>query len=213
MGTEINPAWISAAAALLGTIVGGLLAVGKDIFLERRKLAREKTYLAVIVSSRLNEFASQCAVVAEDDGTDHGRPASKNGMEHEPTTKAPELKPLEIKVNWEILPNDLLDSIFRLPDQRQMIERHLEYVAEYELDPPEHFEYFFHRRRGYAELAIHASYLAKKLRQQAKLPTDHFSEGNVDLAQEMRRVILEMDNAQEQYMRKKRGIKQVLQQL
>lgn len=196
MGEGINPAWISAGAALLGTIVGGLLAVGKDVLLERRRLDREKVYLAVIVSSHLNEFAGQCAVIADDDGTADGVPAG-DGTEHEVTTKPPTFRPLEINVNWEILPSNLLDSIFRLPYQQERIESYLAYLFNYELDPPEHAEFFWTRRRDYAELAIHASNLAKELRKESKLSIEPVIEGEVDLAQEMRRVISRIDRERE----------------
>ena len=189
MGTEINPAWISAAAALLGTIVGGLLAVGKDVFLERRKLAREKTYLAVIVSSRLNEFARQCSHVAFDDGTIDGMPAGRNESEHEPTTSTPTFQPLEISVNWEVIPSALLDSIFRLPDRQAEIERHLTYLANHELDPPQYSEFFRTRRCEYAKLGVKASLLSNKLRSEASLQLERPGSAEWDIVEAMRGVI------------------------
>lgn len=189
MGTEINPAWISVVAALLGTVVGGIIAVGKDVFFEHRKISREKTYLAVIVSSHLNEFATMCASVAYDDGTSDGMPA-RDGIECEPTTDAPSFNPLSIKVNWEVLPSDLLDSILNLPSKQASIESFLAYLIRYEPDPPQHEEFFWTRRKSYAELTILVLDLSKELREHANLKTHQNMGGSSDsIKNEMQRII------------------------
>jgi hypothetical protein len=60
--------------------------------------------------SHLDRFANACLGVAHDDGTTYGAPAGKNGQ-HEVTVAAPEFKPLDIEVEWKVLPKDLMYDI------------------------------------------------------------------------------------------------------
>jgi|GEM_PF-5383211 len=74
-----------------------------------------------------------------------GQPAGKDG-EYVPTTKPPEFRPLELDVEWKVLPQDLLYAILRIPDDQAQIENTLWGMDEYDDDYPDHTEFFWVRQ-------------------------------------------------------------------
>jgi hypothetical protein len=102
---------------------------------------------------------------------DQGSPAGKDG-EYRPTTRPPQFKPLEIDVDWRVLPKKLLFDIMAVPDEQAEIQAHLSHVQEYEYDPPDHPEYFWARRGKYAELGLRVSQIAHDLRKHAGMSVE-----------------------------------------
>lgn len=99
---------ISASAGIAGVILGNSFAVIKEWGANRKHDERDSAYLAILVVSHLDNFANSCLHVALDDGTWEGRPAGNNGEYYQTTVKPPEFLPLDIKVEWKVLPRDLM---------------------------------------------------------------------------------------------------------
>src|SRR4030088_1896262 len=115
---------ISAASGLCGVGIGSFLTYLKDKRAERIKDDRDGSYLAIIVVSHLDRFANACMGVAHDDGMEYGAPAGKDGT-YQATVTAPEFKPLDIDVEWKVLPKDLMYDILQIPDKREHIQNHV----------------------------------------------------------------------------------------
>lgn len=157
---------ISATSGLVGVGVGALLTYLKDRRAERIKDDRDGSYLAILVVSHMDRFANGCWYVALDDGTLEGRPAGNNGEYFQTTVQPPEFKPLDIEVEWKVLPRNLLYDILQIPDRQRQIENQLSGVREFD-DPPDYGEFFRRRRREYAGLGLEVSAVAKRLRKHA----------------------------------------------
>jgi len=166
-----SSAIISAAAGITGVLLGSAISALKEWVAHRSRRKVETAYLAAIVVSHLDRFANGCLDVALDDGTAYGQPAGKQG-EHEPTVTAPDFQPLDIDVEWKVLPQDLMYEILRVPDRRAQIQNHIAGIAEFVATPPDHIEYFQARQRDYAELGLDVSNLALRLRKYAGMPVE-----------------------------------------
>ncbi|MCE5978538.1 hypothetical protein [Pseudomonas sp. JR33AA] len=161
---------ISAVAGISGVVLGNLLVAIKEYVTSRSKRKENIAYLCIVAVSHLEGFADACAGVASDDGTESGRPAGDDGQEHAVTTRAPEFRPFEFAVDWKLLPKKLMFPILCLPEKQRQLQDKLSQISEYEWDPPCHTEYFWTRRRGYAEFGLMASRLARELRDHAGMP-------------------------------------------
>nr|WP_319566591.1 hypothetical protein [uncultured Rhodoferax sp.] len=172
---------ISACAGIGGVLLGNSFLTIKEVIASSLKRKKDSEYLAIIVVSHLDRFATGCLYVAYDDGTVEGRP-SNNGVCW-PTTKPPTFDPLDIKVEWKSLPRDLMYSVLRIPDKEEHISHRLSGVHEFD-DPPDYGEYFWARRYDYAELGLEVSKVAKRLRKHAGMPIDESAPGewNRDVA-------------------------------
>jgi hypothetical protein len=157
---------ISAGAGIVGVILGNSFVAIKEYFVNRIKDEKDSLYLSILVVSHLGRFANGCMHVALDDGTSEGRPAGNNGEYCQTTVKPPEFKPLDIEVDWKVLPKDLMYDILQIPDKREHIENRHAGIWEFD-DPPDYGEFFWARRRDYAELGLHVSAGSKRLRKYA----------------------------------------------
>ncbi|WGS46054.1 hypothetical protein LFL97_25585 [Burkholderia sp. JSH-S8] len=202
MDTGNVSAIISAAAGIAGVLLGNSFVAIKELLISQSKHKKDTAYLAIIVSSHLDRFANGCLQVAVDDGTAYGQPAGRNGEEYSPTVEPPEFRPLDIDVEWKALPHDLMDSILRLPDEREQIQNRLSAIAEFDDDYPDHADYFWTRRRDYANLGLRTSGLAKRLREHAQLQTVDPKpvEWNRDL--ELQNIIGRVDEERDAYERR-----------
>lgn len=162
------PSIISAASGLLGAVIGGSLTIWNERRKEKRLIEQTTAFLAVRVLERLDEFASRCGAVAYDDGTSEGRPAGEDGQ-NEPTEKIPRFTPLDIDVDWKVLPKGLMYDVMSLPQRQLEITHRLAVIADHP-DPPDHPEYFLTRQLEYAKLGVHVSGLSARLRAHAGLP-------------------------------------------
>lgn len=158
---------VSALSGLGGVWLGGALTSRREGRRERDEAAKERAYLAVLVTAHLQRFVDGCVSVLDDDGTSYGQPAGEDGH-HEPTVETPSFEPLKFAVNWKSLPPQLMDDIVSLPYHIESLNRHIASVGEFD-DPPDFSDYFFVRQHGYAMLGIKVSALAHRLRQHAGL--------------------------------------------
>lgn len=153
---------IGAGAGIIGTLLGNSFVAVKEWLGNRKREKRDGSYLAILVVSHLDRFANGCLVVAHDDGTENGQPAG-NGEYYRDTVSAPVFLPLSIEVEWKVLPKDLMYDVLQIPDKREQIENRIASIWEFD-DPPERCEYFRTRQRDYAELGLHVSAVATRLR-------------------------------------------------
>lgn len=184
---------ISAVAGISGVLFGNTFVLIKEWWTKRKTAKQDTTYLGIIVVSHLDRFATGCLHVALDDGTQYSRPAGERG-EYATVVTHPDFRPLDVDVEWKLLPMDLMYSILRLPDQQDQLQGNLAGIHEFNYDPPEHVEYFQVRRRGYAVLGLQASDLAKKLRSYVGLPAEELEPGEWSREQSMKDVIFVIDS-------------------
>ena len=191
---------ISAVSGLAGVGAGAFLSYLKDRRVEKIKDARDSSYLAVLVVSHLDRFANGCVYVAFDDGTAYGRPAGENGV-HKATVKPPKFSPWDLQVEWKVLPRDLMYDILQIPHRQEHLENALDGRFEFD-DPPDYADYFWSRRREYAELVLHVSRVAKQLRKFAEMPIQAGNPGDWNCEVAMREVIDNVDRERAAYERR-----------
>lgn len=200
-GLDMNDAHIAAIigafAGILGTLLGNSFVAIKEWLVKRKTEERDSSYLVILVVSHLDRFANGCMHVAHDDGTEYGRPAG-DGNYHRVTVSAPEFLPLDIKVEWKVLPKDLMYDILQIPDKREHIENRIAGIWEFD-DPPDYSEFFWARQRDYAQLGLHVSAVAKKLRKHADMPIEEspLGEWNRDFA--MQEIIDKLEEKRAKY--------------
>lgn len=172
---HLGPSIVTAISVLAGALLGSWLTGRREARKEAARARVEAGYLAVLVVAHLDKFADGCVAVAYDDGTCEGRPAGQYEEMHETTTKPPVFAPLELDVDWKVLPVDLMYSILNLPNRAEQLSRFLSDPGFY--DPPDHSSFFWARQAGYAELGLEVSALARRLRLHAKLPVGDYAPG------------------------------------
>ncbi|RON97109.1 hypothetical protein BK672_02095 [Pseudomonas fluorescens] len=183
---------ISAAAGISGVLLGNIFVLIKEWWTKRKTAKQDTAFLGIIVVSHLDRFATGCFHVALDDGTQYGQPAGERG-EYVTVVTPPDFRPLDVNVDWKLLPMDLMYSILRLPDQQDQLQGNLAGIHEFNHDPPQHVEYFQARRRGYAVLGLQASDLAKKLRSYVGLPVEELGPDEWSRDESMKDVISDID--------------------
>jgi hypothetical protein len=193
---------IGAGAGITGVILGNSFVAIKEWLKDRKKDERDSAYLAILVVSHLDRFANGCWYVALDDGTSEGRPAG--GEYHHVTVSAPEFLPLEIRVEWKVLPKDLMYDILQIPDKREHIENRLTGVWEFD-DPPEYTDFFWTRQRDYAQLGLRVSAVAKKLRIYANMPIETSPPGDWNREVSLQEVIDKVDAERAAYEKRLAG--------
>jgi hypothetical protein len=164
----INSA-ISASAGLGGVFLGGWLTSRREAQQERRRLQRDGCYLAALVVAHLDRFVDGCVSVACDDGTAEGLPAGGDGRYHEVTENPPTFDPLELNVDWKVLPPALMASILQLPFRIEQLERSLDNILQYD-SPPDYPDFFYTRQVCYAEMGLDVSDVIRQLCNFAGLP-------------------------------------------
>lgn len=195
MDKDLTVAVITGVIGIAGVIIGSLITVGQaavGAWIKRRK---ESAYLAILVVAHLDRLAAGCQYVALDDGTKYGRPAGSDGQEYQATASAPEFRPLELNVDWKVLPRDLMYAILELPSKIERIQNRLAGIAEYDDNYPDHTEWFWSRRRDYAELGLEVSAVAKRLRVHAGMPIEQARAGDWTAEGELHQIIQKIDNA------------------
>jgi len=183
---------ISAVSGLTGVGIGALLTHLRELRAENIKDKRDTSYLAILVVTHLDRFANGCMSVAFDDGTSEGRPAGEDGVYHRTTVRPPEFAPLDINVEWRVLPRELMYDILEIPAKQEHLENQLSGVMEFD-DPPEYAEFFMHRRRNYADLGLKVSGVAKRLREFAQMRIEESIPGDWNRDAAMQEVIDKLD--------------------
>ncbi len=183
---------ISAISGLAGVGVGALLTYLRELRVEEIKDKRDISYLAILVVAHLDRFANGCMSVAYDDGTSEGRPAGEDSIYHQITVKPPEFAPLDINVEWRVLPRKLMYDILEIPAKHEHLQNQLAGVMEFD-DPPDYTEFFWRRQRDYAELGLKVSAVAKELRRFAQMQIEEAKPGEWSREVAMQEVIDKID--------------------
>lgn len=189
---------ISAISGLAGVGIGALLTHLQELRAEKIKDKRDTSYLAILVVTHLDRFANGCMSVAYDDGTSEGRPAGEDGIYHQTTARPPEFAPLDIKVEWGVLPRKLMYDILEIPAKQEHLENQLNSVWEFD-NPPDYTEFFMRRRRDYADLGLKVSGVAKRLREFAQMPIEEGIPGDWNRDVAMQEIIDKLDAARAAY--------------
>lgn len=182
---------ISAISGLAGVGIGALLTHLRELRSEKIKDERDTSYLAILVVTHLDRFADGCLSVAYDDGTSEGWPAGKDGV-YQTTVRPPGFAPLDIRVEWRVLPRALMYDILEIPAKQELLENQLSSVWEHD-DPPEYADFFMHRQRDYADLGLKVSGIAKRLRQFAHMPIEEDVPGKWNRDVAMQEMITRLD--------------------
>ena len=162
-----DAAIISAVAGISGVLLGGLITTLKDVLLNRSKNKADKTYLAILVGAHLNRYIEGCFHVSLDDGQSHD-PYERNAEENlQRRVEAPEFKPLDLKVEWKLLPPQLMADILGIPGEADRVESSLAGIA---MQTDEPVEYFWARREQWGYLGLKVVDVARRLRKHSGLP-------------------------------------------
>ena len=199
MDKESTAAVITGVIGIAGVLAGSLITVVQAAVGAWVKRRKEAAYLAILVVAHLDRLAASCLYVALDDGSEYGRPAGEQGEEYRATTSAPEFKPLEINVDWKVLPRDLMYAILELPGKRERIQNRLAGIEEYASDYPDHTEWFWSRRRAYAELGLEVSAIVKRLQDHASMPSEKQKKVDWGRDSQLQEVIEKIDQARASY--------------
>lgn len=159
---------------LIGVVLGVLLTILKEWWLQSRKNKKEAEYLAIQIISMLDRFIAACDSVVGDDGLCHGQTDS-DGY-HRVQVAAPSFDPSALKVEWKSLPANLMYEILTFSNEIEVADQHISAKFEYSAYPPEYADGFEERQWQYATLGICAAALASKLRRHAALPSRKVSE-------------------------------------
>lgn len=206
MESQNVSAVISAVAGITGVLLGNSFVAIKEWLVNRRKRKENEAYISVLVVSHLESFADSCASVAGDDGTDYGRPAGDDGIEHVVTVRAPDFKPQEFDVDWKAMPKELMFQILWLPEKQRRLHLELSGISDYEWDPPFHTEYFWTRRHGYAGLGLTASRLARELRDHVGMPHEGLPQTKSNRDQYLVDVAKDIDTKREAYRKRQSAV-------
>lgn len=158
----------SAISALFGVVVGGLLSIAKDWWLNDRKNNKYKEYLCIKISFKFDKFIHDSYAVVSDNGLFKGGYDS-DGV-RSPQVSLPKFEPELENLNWKSLPIDLMYAILDFPNQIESANYKINGVCEYESYPPEYKVGFEERQYQYALLGIKAFEIASLLRKEIKIP-------------------------------------------
>ncbi|HLB16206.1 MAG TPA: hypothetical protein VJM14_14835 [Burkholderiales bacterium] len=103
----------SAVFGLIGVLVGAILTGVREWWFQNRKNKKDAEYLAIQVSCQLGRFIAGCAGVAGDDRLCEGQ-TDKDGYSSI-QVESPTLALNDLKVEWKVLPANLLYSILQFP--------------------------------------------------------------------------------------------------
>lgn len=158
----------NAIFGLIGVIVGAMLTVLKDLWFEHRRNQKEVEFLSIHVVCLLEQFIDGCIDVIYDDGLYQGQYG--NDGTASPQTSTPLFEPQSLKVEWKVLPSNLMYEVLNFPEEMERANRKIRAVYEYEAVPPDYDDFFGERQYQYALLGLKAFELSNRLRKIANLP-------------------------------------------
>lgn len=160
--------WDKGGAVLLGVILTLIVTNLKEVISAFLKRKAERAHVTVQLVLLLDQFASECASVAGDDGTWHGQ-RDQDGRLHAQVDE-PRLDYSGIKGEWKSLWPDLIYQVHDLALQQTYADKTIRNDFD-ESFPPDDDLPFETRRYEYARLGLKAYALASHLRDRADLPT------------------------------------------
>lgn len=177
--------------ALLTTVGTGLvallthqLAVKRDWHAQQERHAR---YLAIRLVTTLDTFILNCSDVA----SDHGE-ADERG-DYGTTAPVPALI-LPDDVEWKSLEPSILYDVMALPNQIDLADRSISFVADMIATPPDYSEFFNERQERYARLGLTALEIANKLRTQFEIPVFNIRNDHWDFQTAFEETIIRIED-------------------
>ena len=158
----VLPSFIAAASGLGGVVVGAWLTDRRERDLEKKRIAKEIGYLAILINAHLARCITACLQVAYDDGTSEGHPSSNGRISRKNMTSIPLFDPLNLDLDWKILPQNLLQEILELPYKIERLDSGHDDILVYPT-PPDVADYFEARQLDFAQLGVAISALAHRL--------------------------------------------------
>ena len=146
---------------LVGVIVGSFIAIFKDLWSAYRVRRSDASYSAIRLTCILEEYASECIAVVDDDGTIPGQPESG---EKYPEVQVETPDPLSFPedIVWRSLKESLMHRILALPNLARNTDRRISVAANFLYLE----EFFDARQEGYAIIGLEALAIAGELRYQ-----------------------------------------------
>lgn len=157
----------SAVFGLIGVVVGAILTGVRELWFQKWKNRKDAEYLAILVSCQLQKFIAGCAGVAGDDGTYEGQ--TEKGGYRSIQVESPTLALIDLKVEWKVLPANLMYSLLQLPYRVELVAQQTMYEFNH-ASPPDYSAAFEERQLQYSTLGIDASRLVTQLLKHAALP-------------------------------------------
>lgn len=186
----------SAIFGLVGVIVGALLTAIREAWFQRKKMDKEREYLAIRVAGELEAYVAGCREVAGDDGLYRGQ-TDKDGF-HKIQVQAPTLDLGKLDVEWKSLDVSLMYKILDFPSQIARAESHVD-ASDENAFPPDFDEFFEERQYQYSLLGLSASSLAARLRANVGLPPKPEEEGDFTMLNYMRRVVTDSEQRRREW--------------
>ena len=179
------PAYIAFGGVILGLGVNTV----KDVLMARSKNKADRVYLSIMVGAELGKYIQGCHGVATDDGRPNDPWASFEDEERRPQFEPPKFKPMDMAVEWKVLPAQLLHDILDIPHEANRIESSITFEGMMDDDVPDHREFFWKRRELWAYMGLRVIEIASRLRKLSGLPDPPRIEGDWNLAVSFQEVV------------------------
>ena len=162
---------------VLGTVLGAVFAVVRELYAENRSKKKEAEYLAIRMVCIFESFIEGSASVVGDNGLYHGQTDAEGYSRIQ--VPAPQLDIQLSDVNWKSLPPELMYEILYFPNLIKDAESFIDSTFEHASTPPDYSEGFEERQNQYSKLGLMASELTIKLRMKYKIPKKHISSWDI----------------------------------
>jgi len=163
---------IAGIFGLLGVIVGGVMSIVREVWIENANRKRSGRYSAARIIAVLEDYANKCVDVAADDGTVEGRPGGRTeqGEEfYEAQVTCPDPPRFADDIDWKSIDPSLMYRALMLKNAAIHADRYIAASAEYSV-PPRHEVLFEARQCGYAKLGLEALAIIRELQGEYCLP-------------------------------------------
>ena len=157
-------ALIAPVGVLAGAGVTSALTWRRELRKEEQQRARDRSYLAVLVSAHLEKFARDCCTSAWETG-DPQDPDEEYG----PMTRPELVDLLQLKVEWRSLSSDLMYDILNLPEELAQGRRRTSAIYSWHDEVSR--ELFWSHREEHSAIGTRALNLADRLRNEGGLPS------------------------------------------
>lgn len=163
--------WATPAVQTFGTLLATSAGVWIGAWLVTRRESRARDekrnadalFLAVTVSGMLERFVSDCADIADDDGTWFGQ-RNRDG-ELVVQVPDPSITYADLDVEWKSLPGEMLDRVHSIPRKLHTINESLKWIEQYQDED----DYFSARQIKFAGLGLAAASVSEDLRKSVNL--------------------------------------------
>lgn len=159
-------AWVG---GMIGGAVGAVIGHAANHFIgwfkESRQSSPERKFICAELVFLLEDYASKCADVAQDDG----EPIGPHGEYRSITSRPEPIDHSMVKGNWRALSSDVMYDVCSIaPLQREALEKIVS--ADENSTPPDNDEYFRERQLQFSMLGLKAANLAIRIRKENNFP-------------------------------------------